>query len=386
MPDVRGLAERLRPWLEADHPPPTVTAPTAPFEVRCAPGFGADAVPGGPPRYVACLPPGYSPDRLWPVLVALGPYGRDPAEAVRFWGVDDAGGSPRAKHATARGLVVIAPDLSGTLARRVAGGAEATRHPYGDAQLEAVRAVVEDARRRFAVDSDRCYLAGHWSGGDAAFDVALELPDLFAAAAVFCGRTHKFTNVLNPNAADCPLYVVGGQIDRNTPAVIAPQLREMMIAGDDVTYVEFFGRGRETFPEEVPRVLDWFGRHVRQTYPKAIEATVLRPAGRRRAWVESGPLPRSVLAAGRNPGRGRAVGMTYDAQVKEGNRVVVNCRVKPVTVWLAPELVDYEQPVEVRVNGRRASRDFLRPEPGPLLDDLRARADRRRTYVNRLEL
>ena len=384
VPTVRGLVERLRPWVETDHPRPAGPAPTEPFTLRCAAGFGADAVPGGPPAYSVALPPGYSRDRFAPVLVVLGPYGKDPAAGVRFWGAN-AGGAG----AAARGYVVVSPDLSGTLAREVAGGADGTRHPYGEAQLEAVRAVVEDVRRRFAVDPDRCYLAGHWSGGDAALDVALELPDLFAAAAVFCGRTHKFTNVLNPNAAACPLYVVGGQIDRDVADTIAPQLREMMIAGDDVTYVEYFGRGLELFGEEVPRVLDWFGRHVRTTYPKEIEAVVLRPAGRRKAWVRTGPLPPSVLAAGRNPGPGRAGGLSVEATAREGNRVAVQCGAKPVTVWLAPGLIDYGAPVDLRANGRRVrvgEGGFLRPELAPLLDDLRDRADRRRTYTTRLEL
>ena len=307
VPTVRGLAERLRPWVETDHPLPAGLSPTEPFALRCAPGFGADAVPGGPPAYSVALPPGYSRDRLAPALIVLGPYGRDPAEGVKFWGVNTAGGGPQPRAATARGYVVVCPDLTGTLSRDIAGGADATRHPYGQAQLEAVRAVVEDVRRRFAVDPDRCYLAGHWSGGDAALDVALELPDLFAAAAVFCGRTHKFTNVLNPNAAACPLYVVGGQIDRNTAAAVAPQLREMMIAGDDVTYVEYFGRGwRRSRRRSRGSSTGSPATPARPTRRRSTPSCSARRAGGRRGWRPARCRPPSSPPAATPAAGGRA--------------------------------------------------------------------------------
>ena len=382
---VRSLVPNLRPWLETDAPAPGGLAPAGPFPVTCAAGFGADGLPGGPPSYSVVLPPEYSPDGTHPALVALGPYSVSPDAAARFWGVTDAGGAVLPGPATTRGFVVICPDLAGTTGRR-AGGIDGVRHPYGDAQVGAVRAVVEDARRRFALDADRCYLAGHWSGGDAALDVGLELPDVFAGVAAVCGSTHKFTNVLEPNAAALPLYVVGGQIDRDVPDRIAPQLRDMMIAGDDVTYVEYFGRGTEQYGEENANILDWFLRHRRDPYPEAIDARVLRPTGRRKWWVETGPLPASALAAGRSPGRGRAATLSVEATAREGNLLVVRCGAKPVTVWLSPELVDYETRVDVRMNNRRALRDFLRPELDPLLDDLKARADRRMTFTTRLEL
>ena len=385
VPAVRGLVPYLRPWLETGAPEPGDTTVAGPFPVRCAAGFGADDLPGGQPGYSVVLPPGYSPDRLHPVLVAVGPYGSSPAAGAAFWGVGGPDGRPGP--APRRGFVVVCPDLAATTrTASAAGGIDGVGHPYGEAQLRAVKAVVEDARRRFAVDPDRCYLAGHWSGGDAALDLGLELPDLFAGVAAFCGRTHKFTNVLEPNAAMCPLYVVGGQIDRDVIDNNDSQLRDMMVAGADVTYVEYFGRGTERYAEEVPNVLDWFLRHRRDPYPQAIDARVLRPAGRRKWWVETGPLPDRTLAAGRNPGRGRASALSVEATARDGNRVAVQCGAKPLTVWLAPELIDYDAKVDLRVNGRRAVRDFLRPELAPLLDDLKARADRRMTFTTRLDL
>ncbi len=180
--------------------------------------------------------------------------------------------------ATTRGFVVLSLDLEATTGRPAGsrGG-----HPYGDEQLRAVEAVLEDARRRFALDPDRSYLAGHWTGADAAIDVGLARPDLFAAVAAVGGRLKKFAGLLEPNAAYCPLYLVGGQLDPRGPVrngSDAERLRTFMKAGHDVTYVEYFGRGRELYAEEVPRILDWFARHRRTPFPKQIDARVLRPS------------------------------------------------------------------------------------------------------------
>ena len=384
---VRSVVPRLRPWLETATPGPHPGGLIGPFRVVCDPANGAGAIAGGPPAYEVVLPPGYHPDRLYPTLIAVGPYGAGAGGGAVFWGVNRGGGDGggvRPGPATSRGFVALSVDLEPTAGRPAnnRGG-----HPYGDEQIRAVTAVVEDARRRFALDPDRCYLAGHWDGADAAIDLGLARPDLFAAVAAVGGRTKKFADALEPNAAGCPLYVVGGQLDPRGPirrGDDAERLRSLMKAGYDATYVEYFGRGRELYAEEVPRILDWFERHRRTPFPQEIDARVLRPAAARKWWAEAGRLPASVLEAGRNPGRGRANTVTIDAEARGGNLIVVRCAAKPVTVWLSPELVDYAAEVDVRINGRRARRGFLEPEIGPLLDDLRRRADRTMTFTSKL--
>ena len=384
---VRSVVPRLRPWLETNAPAPGPGGLTGPFVVTCDRGFAADAAGGGPPSYSVVLPPEYDPDRPYPSLVVLCPYGTGAEPGARFWGVRTAGGDDRVGPATAAGYVVIAVDLEPT-AGRPAGGRGG--HPYGDAQVEAVAEIVEDARRRFALDPDRCCLTGHWSGADAAVDVALSRPDLFACAAVVGGRLRKFADVLERNAVFCPLYVVGGQLDPAGPVRDASTLKSLMYPGGgidhDVTYVEYFGRGRELFAEEVPRMLDWFAVHRRTPYPSEFEAAALRPSASRRWWVEAGRFPDAVLAAGQNPGRGRAVPLTVEAEVRDRTRVRVKCGAKPVTVLLSPELIDYQQRIDVRINTRRATRGFLKPDVRVLIEDLRAHADRSRTYTSKLSL
>ncbi|MFH5806107.1 hypothetical protein [Alienimonas sp. DA493] len=381
---VRSIVSRLRPWAETAMPSPHPGGLIGPFETTCDDGFGASGLPGGPPSYTVVLPPGYHPDRLYPTLLVLGPYATGSGGGAAFWGAKETGGAVVAGPATTRGMVVLSLDLEPTTGRPPGsrGG-----HPYGDDQLRAVEAVLEDARRRFALDPDRCYLTGHWNGADAAIDVGLARPDLFAAVAVVGGRVKKFGAALEENAAACPLYVVGGQLDPTGPVRRgddAERLRDLMKKGYDVTYVEYFGRGRELYAEEVPRMLDWFARHTRTPFPREFEAEVLRPSAARKWWVEAGRLPSSVLTAGRTPGPGRVSTVSIEAESRDGNLVFVRCGAKPVTVWLSPELIDYGAEADVRVNGRRAHRGFLNPEIGPLIDDLRDRGDRTMTFTTKL--
>ncbi|MEM9702957.1 MAG: hypothetical protein AAF907_11000, partial [Planctomycetota bacterium] len=381
---VRSVIPLIRPWRETAIPTPHPSGLVGPFSVQCDERFGAVGVPSGPPSYTVVLPPGYHPDRLYPTLVVFGPYRMGDAGGATFWGAKRAGGAMIPGPATTRGMVVLSLDLEATTGRPPdsSGG-----HPFGDEQVRAVSGVVEDARRRFALDPDRCYLTGHWDGGDAAIDIGLARPDLFAAVAAVGGRTKKFAAGLEPNAAHCPLYLVGGQLDPRGPVRRgddAERLRNFMKRGYDVTYVEYFGRGRELYGEETPRILDWFATHRRDAMPKEIDARVLRPAASRKWWVKAGRLPDAVLASGRNPGRARMSSTTIDAEARDGNLLTVRCGAKPVTVWLNPELIDYGAKVDLRINGRRSYRDFLRPEVAPLIEDLRDRADRTMTFTSKL--
>ncbi|QDT17577.1 hypothetical protein [Alienimonas californiensis] len=381
---VRSIIPRLRPWAETATPTPHASGLIGPFETTCDDRYGASGLPGGPPKYTVVLPPGYHPDRLYPSLVVLGPYATGAGGGAAFWGAKKNGEAVVPGPATTRGMVVLSLDLEATTGRPPNSGGG---HPYGDDQLRAVEAVVEDARRRFALDPDRCYLTGHWNGGDAAVDVGLARPDLFAAVAAVGGRVKKFGAALEENAAHCPLYLVGGQLEPYGPvrrSDDAERLRDLMKDGHDVTYVEYFGRGRELYPEEVPRILDWFARHTRTPFPKTFDAQVLRPAAARKWWVEAGRLPSSVLTAGRTPGPGRVSTVAIEAEARDGNLVIVRCGAKPVTVWLSPELIDYAAEADVRVNGSRVQRGFLAPEIGPLIEDLRDRGDRTMTFTTKL--
>jgi len=51
--------------------------------------------------------------------------------------------------------------------------------------LAAAKLAIRDARKRYAIDCDRTFVAGQLGGGNMAWDLALSQPDLFAGAVVW---------------------------------------------------------------------------------------------------------------------------------------------------------------------------------------------------------
>ena len=69
-----------------------------------------------------------------------------------------------------------------------------------------------------------------------------------------------------------------------------------------------------------------------------------------------------------------------------GNKITVRAQADEVTVWLSPELVKFDEPLEVELFGRSiAPRDrFVRPNLNVLLEDARTRADRQHPFWAKL--
>ena len=86
-------------------------------------------------------------------------------------------------------------------------------------------------------------------------------------------------------------------------------------------------------------------------------------------------------ASGEKPPRGTALQVTgsYNSDA-EGNGIVrVNCGATKVTVWLAPEMVDFTKKVTVYVNGKKVP-GSMAPNTVHLLEDARTRADRQHPF------
>lgn len=66
----------------------------------------------------------------------------------------------------------------------------------------------------------------------------------------------------------------------------------------------------------------------------------------------------------------------------ETNKIGVFHQAERTTVWLSPEFVDFDQPLEVELNGRRIgpANRTVRPDLGVILEDARTRGDRQRPY------
>ena len=89
------------------------------------------------------------------------------------------------------------------------------KYRYSAREHALVLGCYRDACRRFAVDTDRVFLSGHSMGGDAAWDIGLAHPDLWAGVIPVVAESDRFCPFYRKNAKNLPFYFVCGELDGN---------------------------------------------------------------------------------------------------------------------------------------------------------------------------
>jgi len=364
---VAAIARQMRPPLD---PPPETTAGLHELEV---PGLqGEDRV-----RCLVQLPPEYDPLRRYPAVVTLHATWSTPLDQVEWWAGAAGPDGQRRGHAARNGTIVIAP--AWTRDRQAA-------YEYSAREHAVVLASLRESLRRFSIDTDRVFLSGHSIGGDAAWDIALAHPDLWAGLVAISPAAGKYVNHYWQNARSLPIYLVGGELDSACFGRNAMDLDRYLAKGFDATYVEYRGRGHEHFAEETMRIFDWMGRRRRNFFPATIDAVSMRPWDRFFWWVEmEGPPARTMTLPAQWPPATNAHPFAVEAKTMPPNTVPatslqVRCGADRVKIWLSPELVDLTAPVTVTLDGRRLLKDQVLPDTRTMLEDLRLRADRQHPF------
>ena len=343
--------------------PPITETPNlqsgTPIELE-TPAVGDDALAA---KYVAILPPEYRPGRAYPAIVALHAQGVAPQREAEFW----AGTSERPGSAQRFGYIVLCPEYA---------RGDQPDYDYGHAGHLAVMETLKDARRRFHLDSDRIFLAGHGMGADAAFDIGLTHPDLFAGVMPIAGMCEKFSAVLSSNGKYIPFYIIGGELDRDSVVRSANSYDSMMKYGYPTIYSEFIGRGHEDFHSEIPRLFDWMSRQKRQI-PRDFEVRILRPTDKQFWWWSFGELPSKFGLTSWPTRKGEIRPLILAGDVAPGaNKIRLTGGAKQHALWLYPGLIDFQQRLVVSVNGGQKYNDFPQPNISAMLEDFRLRGDR----------
>ena len=360
-PTVAALAAHMLPPL-----PPPAPEGEGLFALDVArPAAGGDA-----PETFRCLvqlPPEYDAHRRYPTVVSLHAAWSTPLHQIEWWAGMPGPDGHRSGQAGRHGAIVIAP-----------AWADANQQHYRFTAREhaAVLAAVREASRRFAVDSDQIFLSGHSLGGDAAWDIALAHPDLWAGAIIIAGKAGRYINHYHPNAERLPLYVVGGGLDQANFTANEMDLDRYLIKAYDLTYVEYRGRGHEHFSDEIVRIFDWMGRRKRDFFPRNFTAVTLRPWDRFFWWLElDSPPPRTMILPTAWPAGQNIRPLGISGRTTTRNRIAVTCGADRVRIWLTPDLIDFQRPLTVTLGGRPLHRGDLSPDIDVLLEDLRTRCD-----------
>ena len=374
----------MKPPLESDPVDPTL------------PGYYQIEVPsfedGKTFQYTVQLPPEYDPNRKYPTVVTLHGERTTPQMQIDWWAgswtekkADDGTIlKQRLGQGTRFGYIVIAPRW---------GKDEEIYHGSGS-ESGAVLYALRDAMRRFSIDTDRVFLSGHSAGGDAAWDLGLSHPDLWAGIIPICGKANRYPYYLRKNAKYVPIYAVTGELDGGKTAlsrgVLDPGMNQ--VHPFDMTCVVFRGRGNESFSDELIRIFEWMGSRSRNFFPKErMTVYSMRPWDYYFWMAELGDFPEKTMVlpinwtVGKLPAKYSPA--KTDIQPVGENKIRIVSSARACTVYLAPEMVNFDQRIDVTFNGKRISpaNGEITPSLEILLDDARTRADRLHPFRARLD-
>ena len=160
--------------------------------------------------------------------------------------------------------------------------------------------------------------------------------------------------------------------------------------GYDVVVVQYRGRGHEHFHDEVIQIFDWMTLHRRDFYlrdaDRKFECDAMRPWDNFFWWLELEEYPEnSIILPGNWPGRGQTRAARSVGTKQASNSLRITTAAKKATVWLNPELVDFDEPLSISFKRLRYVEDISGDVP-TLLEDVRTRGDRQHPFWVKLEL
>jgi predicted esterase len=368
---VAQLLAHMKPAVAAGEP------------VAGKPGYYELQVPGvdkeAPVTYYVQLPPEYDPYRLYPTIVTLHGAGGTAEKQIDWWAGAWSEKGFRTGQAARQGYIVIAPAWTAEHQKQ---------YGYSAREHAAALGPLRDACRRFAIDTDRVYLSGHSIGGDAAWDIGLSHPDLWAGVIPIVAQSGRYCNLYWENAKYVPFYVVSGEMDDAKLVRNAMDLDRYLRRGFDATVVEYRGRGHEDFYEEILRIFDWMGRFHRNFFPRKFACQTMRSWDNFFWWIEvKGLPPRSEVDPSNWPPPVGTQPVQVKGDINDRNGLNVRTGTSQVTVWLSPKMLDFNKRAIITVNGRRinGADQMIKPDLHVLLEDVRTRGDRLHPFWAKLE-
>jgi predicted esterase len=368
------VAELLAHMTPQNAPPEPLADQPGYYEMEVQ-GLPDDA----PIIYCVQLPPEYDPLRLYPTIVSLHDESGSAEKDIDWWAGPRGKNGLRNGQASRYGFVVIAPKWT-----------EEHQKKYGYSAREhaAVLNSLRDACRRFAIDTDRVFLTGHSMGGDAAWDIGLAHPDLWAGVVPFTAQPDRYCALYWENAKYVPFYVVEGELDNAKPIKNARDLDRYLRRGFNATVVEYQGRGHEDFYEEILNVFGWMGRCRRDFFPREFTCETMRSWDNFFWWIEvDGLPPRSNVDPTNWPPPSGTLPVQVRGSINNTNGINVRTGTSQVSVWLSPKMIDFDRRSVVTVNGRRfnGTDQKIHPDMRVILEDVRTRGDRLHPFWAKLD-
>ncbi|UCG31898.1 MAG: hypothetical protein JSU68_09555 [Phycisphaerales bacterium] len=326
------------------------------------------------------VPSDYDPGRPWPVLIALHGSGGRAKEMLGF-----AAGLLGEK---AEDMIVAAPQavLNGPF------------DPQNESELNQPVHLLRLLRRRYHVDSNRVFLIGYSKGGHRTAGASVMFADQFAGSVCMAGimaplpQREGLYSYFLPNLQHLPMLMVWGELDDQGPsgkpgstggiAAVNRRLAEALETRDlAITMVELPGVGHAGVRPPSEQWVALLAR-TRACYPTETAHCFRFPEQGRAYWLRlvrfaGEPWRDAQLRIDLRPGEDPQEALLRAIRLKlgrleghvEGQLVTVRSkRAKELDVLLHETLVDFDRPIIVKMNGRRAFEGLVEPRIDTLLE------------------
>lgn len=342
-------------------------------------------------KYYLKLPPEYSPQRAYPVLVLCHSNREKPDVLLKRWQEEAA------KH----GFILAAP-LWGQNLTPV--------YQYSKTEHEVVLDTVRDLRRRFNIDSDRLFLYGWEQGANAAIDIGLSHPDQFAGVLPMNAAVRPYTQACWSNAQYLPFYVVEGDRNGGHPKATRALFKDWIRGNYPAIYIEYKGRSSEMFLGEIPIMMDWMSRKKRMRPTRGMgryaqgggvgeEFKTMRASDNRFYWLSTDEISSNFLseqgsfAKSTQPATLQAsLAVVNDAGFKGDAKIwstfqIRTAGIRQVTLSIAPNQIDFAKDVKIIWNSKQyGAIRKIQPSVQTLLEELYATGDRQKLVVAKIDL
>lgn len=320
------------------------------------------------------LPSDYSPDRQWPVVLALHGVGGSGYGQIMAWlrssmHKDD--------------FIFIAPTYGSGLW-------------WSEEGETIILSAINKAKQDYHLDTNKIYMSGFSSGGHGVWYLAIRYPSLFAA--------------INPVAGECPLssllinlmhvpaYIIHGVRDTVIPVEAARDANSRLERLHYKVICRELPELKHQFPmNETGRVLEWFLTNKRTRYPKKIKYSTESTRYSVAYWAEitefsglirqTSGVPRNVPGHLMRP-EGFPVTASVEAEIKEENNEIwlTTHEIKTLRLYLADELVDMEKPLKILVNGKSIYSGKIERNIRTILDSVKKMNDQEALFSAYIDL
>ena len=222
---------------------------------------------------------------------------------------------------------------------------------------DLVLELIRDIQAAYAVDYNRVFLAGLSNGAVGTYMIGMFHPDRFAGIVPIAGSiTERYMHFL-VNLKNTPTYMIQGKFDMFFPIKYSRRVHTILT---DMKYPVVYrehaekgrGHGGHFLPEgEVPAMIEWLKKQVRQTSPPVIRMTREANHMGKINWARLAKGHK--LAALQIPGPEREPMTVRDGKIStlfaisKGNNEfeIMGQNLLAFEIYLHSDLVDFDKPV-----------------------------------------